>query len=986
MAKIDGSVLVDIKLNFEHLGKDLKNLNSTLINFSKKGTITFDKLVNDSGKLNKVKGNFDSTSDSVNKLKTSSILMANIAFEAIKKVISSSINLSKQIFSIGASYESAFAGVIKTVNATEAQLQDLKNAFIDMSKVMPISANELAKIGEMAGQLGIKTTNIKSFVKTMADLANATNLSSEQASTELARLANITQMAQSDFDRLGSSIVALGNNFATTESEIVSMALSIAGAGKQVGLTEAEMLAMATALSSVGIEAQAGGTAISTMLIEMKKAVVNGKGLEAIAKTANMTGEEFKKAFSDNASVALNAFIKGLSTANKRGQDALLLLEEMGINEVRLTKSLLSLSGANSILNDALKISNQAWDENTALTKEASQRYQTMESKLAMVSNSFKAIAISLYNDFQQPFKDGLDNVLDSVEDFSNEIAKPYMKKAIKELSIQISEFIKATVELAKKVLPTLIKGLSWFMANGSKVAMVFATTLTIQKAIKAYSSLTLTLKTLKTAQNNAVIAQKLLNLIMSANPYVLMATAILSVASALFIFSSKSSESSLKFKKFNEEISKGKQKIESIKKSLNDSVDELSFNTLSWQKLKDEIKGFLDVNGEVIGDKEKLKNKIDELNQAIGQTVFIYDEENNRILNQKNEIINLKDEIEKIIELKKAEAYLEATKDEYVEAIKAQTEQRKSQKELLLLINNELDKEIEKGVKAKAVYEKMLEINKLIADEQKGSNDGNKIASLTNQYLEFRKQLQDSGVDIQNVVNSFNKIKEATQNIAINQDIIDNFEALNKAVSTLDTEKAKMFLNGLSSKEIENSAKTLSDLKDKVQDFTHAKDLAIKAGDYQLAQSFDEDIKRTNELIKTFHAQLEESSKNSASNAGNSLNDEISKGMENAIDNAQNKWNSFNLEPKKAQIVIDYINNTPKGSYYKNGGSASFDDNESLAYETFNRLSSLASNVSNNINNISLNQVNNFNIPITKPSDVANAIDKINRNLARRI
>ena len=112
----------------------------------------------------------------------------------------------------------------------------------------------------------------------MIDLGNSTNLSSEDAASQLAKFANITEMSQKDFDKLGSSIVDLGNNFATTEADIVDMAMRLAGAGHQVGMSEGQILGLATALSSVGIEAEMGGSAMSKAMVKMQNAVELGGG------------------------------------------------------------------------------------------------------------------------------------------------------------------------------------------------------------------------------------------------------------------------------------------------------------------------------------------------------------------------------------------------------------------------------------------------------------------------------------------------------------------------------------------------------------------------------------------------------------------------------------------------------------------------------------------------------------------------------------
>lgn len=121
-----------------------------------------------------------------------------------------------------------------------------------MAKEIPASTTEIAAVAEAAGQLGIETESIEEFTRTMIDLGEATNMTADVAATEFARFANITQMSQEDFDRLGSSVVALGNSMATTEAEISSMAMRLAAQGSQVGMTEAQIMALAGTMSSLG--------------------------------------------------------------------------------------------------------------------------------------------------------------------------------------------------------------------------------------------------------------------------------------------------------------------------------------------------------------------------------------------------------------------------------------------------------------------------------------------------------------------------------------------------------------------------------------------------------------------------------------------------------------------------------------------------------------------------------------------------------------
>ncbi|WIV10545.1 phage tail tape measure protein [Proteiniborus sp. MB09-C3] len=365
------------------------------------------QMVKTQGELNKINQELDKSNNkwlqASDTLKKNSESLKSVgegmnkAGNTILKATAPLVGLGAASLKFGIDFESAFAGVKKTVDATDEQLSRLSDGIRNMAKEIPSSATAIAGVAEAAGQLGIQTNNILGFTRVMIDLGEATNLSADEAATSLARFANITQMSQGDFDKLGSTIVALGNSMATTESEIVAMGMGLAGAGAQVGLTEAQIMSFAGALSSVGIEAQAGGSAFSKVMIEMQLAVeTNSEKLQDFANVAGMSATQFKQAFKEDSAGAIIAFIKGLSDAEKQGTSTIKILDDMGITEVRLRDALLRASGASDVFSEAIKTGTKAWDENIALSNEAAQRYETTESKLKILKNQFVDVGIKL--------------------------------------------------------------------------------------------------------------------------------------------------------------------------------------------------------------------------------------------------------------------------------------------------------------------------------------------------------------------------------------------------------------------------------------------------------------------------------------------------------------------------------------------------------------------------------------------------------------
>ena len=348
-------------------------------------------------------------------------------------------------------WESAFTGVKKTVNEmvdangnVTYSYAKLEGQLKKLATELPATHQEIAQVAENAGQLGISTDHIVEFTKTMIDMGESTNLSADEASTALAQLANITGMSQDKFSNLGSSIVYLGNNFATTERNITEMSLRLAGAGKQIGLSQGSIVGIAAALSSVGIEAEAGGSAFSKLMVSLQLAVEKvGESLESFASVAGMTSDKFAELFKSKPEVALERFVKGLGESEKHGKSAIQVLDEMGITEVRLRDTLLRAANAGDLMTKAIEGGNKAFDENNALANEASKRYETTESKLKMLRNEAVNLGIELGGPLVDALRDGL------------QASKPWLKT----LSDMADRFSKLEPEQQRSILKWIAMG-----------------------------------------------------------------------------------------------------------------------------------------------------------------------------------------------------------------------------------------------------------------------------------------------------------------------------------------------------------------------------------------------------------------------------------------------------------------------------------------------------------------------------------------------
>lgn len=294
-----------------------------------------------------------------------------------------------------ADFETGLIGVKKTTGMAGNELKGFGNEISKMSTQIPISAKDLLGLSEVAGQLGIHgQKDLLAFTRVMAEMGSATNLAGEEGAASMAKFANIMGLdVGKNIRSVGNAIVRLGNNYATTENDIMNMSTRLAASGRLVGLTTPNVLGLATAMSSVGINAEAGGSAMSQVLNKLDKAVAaGGDKLEMFAEVSGMSAQQFANQWKNDPIKAVEAFMKGLDDTAKSGGNMNLILEALGIKGIREANTVKSLAQNHELLSRAINESSDAYANGNDLAKEAAEAWGSFSSQLKKFKNTMDGI------------------------------------------------------------------------------------------------------------------------------------------------------------------------------------------------------------------------------------------------------------------------------------------------------------------------------------------------------------------------------------------------------------------------------------------------------------------------------------------------------------------------------------------------------------------------------------------------------------------
>ncbi|ELD0535351.1 phage tail tape measure protein [Campylobacter jejuni] len=293
---------------------------------------------------------------------------------------------------VGIDFESAMADVKKVTDLSEGHtLEGLKQDILDLSKKLPMTAEEIANIVAEGGKLGLASKEALEFGKTATAMGVAFEMSANEAGEAIGGLMANLQTDVKGIKDLGDSINYLADKGSSDAKNIVNIVSRIGGMGNLIGLQRENMAALAATLDEAKIPAEVAGTAISSMFTKLSTAdTLTAKAEEAFSQLG-LSGEFMKKALNRNSQEAINILLSRIKTLDKESQIG--VITNIFGNDSGTIRAMATLVNGYDRYQELLKMTNSE-EKKGSMDKELINKCETTASILKILGNNISALAI----------------------------------------------------------------------------------------------------------------------------------------------------------------------------------------------------------------------------------------------------------------------------------------------------------------------------------------------------------------------------------------------------------------------------------------------------------------------------------------------------------------------------------------------------------------------------------------------------------------
>lgn len=302
-----------------------------------------------------------------------------------------------------ADFETQMAELQKVSDAET--MAEMRGEIREMARTMPMAHDELSTLAADAARFGIEgTKNLRNFTRTAGMMGTATDLAADRAGEALAKLAEITDTPISQMENVGSAVNELSNNFATSSSEIVEASLRSSAALSQLGLSQTQIFGLTASLNAVSASARRAGT----RLRRVGQQLMNPKKVEDFAEALGMDVAEFKAMREEAPIDIILTMAKSLKEGNKTGEKLRGTLNSVS------RQALAGLGQNFDSVQEALGMSNKAFEEATSLQREYNIQSNTTIARLKTLRNNLYDVGITIGNVMLPAVKQAINSLINA--------------------------------------------------------------------------------------------------------------------------------------------------------------------------------------------------------------------------------------------------------------------------------------------------------------------------------------------------------------------------------------------------------------------------------------------------------------------------------------------------------------------------------------------------------------------------------------------
>ncbi|MBO5208481.1 MAG: phage tail tape measure protein [Lachnospiraceae bacterium] len=592
------------------------------------------------------------------------VLKANLLSDAIhtgiEKLAEGIKKVAESATDAGSSFESSMSQVAATMGMTADEVENGSDAYVLLADAAKkcgaetmFSASEAGEALNYLALAGYDAEKSAATLPKVLDLAAAGNLDLAYSSDLVTDSMAAMNMETSELDNYIDEMAKTSQKANTSVAQLGEATLVCAGTVSLTGQSLETMNTELGVLANNGIKGAEGGTHLRNILLSLS--APTDKAAETIGELGlRITDSQGNMRDLNDILIDLNVALSSMSSTEKTKT----ISKIFNKTDIAAVNALLKGTGE-----EYNKLNTEIKNCSGAASEMAKTLNNNLKGKVDELESGLEGLGITAYEIFDDDMKKAVVSATEAVGRLQKSMSSGDLGVSMRKFSQSLGDLVEDGVEFGEDALPVVIDGLTWLMDNSEIV-------------ISGIVGLT-------AATKGAVIAQEIMNMVMSLNPAALLMKSIVGLTAAMATFVIMADSNTVVL---DETTQKTKELVQQSKE-LNDtytassaeraaSRKEMETEAGVCKKLVQELSSLQSKTTLTMQEQARQKTIVEQLNQIMPELNLAIDEQTNK-LNMSTQ------ELEKNVDALMAQAKAEAAREDLLRIAEEQYEAEKKLAEL---------------------------------------------------------------------------------------------------------------------------------------------------------------------------------------------------------------------------------------------------------------------------------------------------------------